>query len=284
MKPSLLPVLLGLVMSSVTHAQVSTGNQRIVIDGVDLQGGVHLPESVKRQLVSNLLQSEYAENSNWIGDVEIKVSRAAMEGWPDRENQGYLGFSVGATSRTLRKELGLLHVLVTIRLDEGQQKRLKTIGFRYDGTQPASARLEPTNLRKLIPLNDGEVYDRDRFYAGLKAVERAFQERGFIDLTSNVEMQIDESNQTVTISVGLSEGKQYTWGNMRVIGLDPKMEALLKSQAKTGSPVNPETIEDFYRDNQFLLPLGASPKEVKWQRDTEHATVNLTFDFRAISP
>jgi len=116
-------------------------------------------------------------------------------------------------------------------------------------------------------------------------VSRAYQERGFFDLTSNVEMQIDESNQTVTISVGLSEGKQYTWGNMRVIGLDPNMEALLRSQVKTGSPVNPKTIEDFYRDNQFLLPLGACPKEVKWQRDTEHATVNLTFDFRApISP
>jgi len=272
-------------MSSAIHAQVSTGNQRIVIDGVDLQGAVHLPERVERQLVSNLLHSEYAGNSNWIGDVEIKVSRAEMEGWPDRENQGYLGFSVTATSRTLRQELGLLHVQVTIRLDEGQQKRLKTIGFRYAATQPTAARLEPTNLRKLILVNDGEVYDRDRFYAGLKAVSRAYQERGFIDLTSNVEMQIDESNQTVTISVGLSEGKQYTWGNMRVIGLDPKMEALLRSQVKTGSPVNPEIIEDFYRDNQSLLPLGASPKDVKWERDAEQAIVNLTFDFRApISP
>src|SRR5262249_5620552 len=57
MKRSLLSVLLGLVMSSAIHAQVSTGNQRIVIDGVDLQGAVHLPERVERQLVSNLLHS-----------------------------------------------------------------------------------------------------------------------------------------------------------------------------------------------------------------------------------
>src|SRR5262249_30354677 len=42
MKLCLLPVLLGLVMSSVIHAQVSTDNPRIVIDDVDLKGAVQL--------------------------------------------------------------------------------------------------------------------------------------------------------------------------------------------------------------------------------------------------
>jgi outer membrane protein assembly factor BamA len=271
-------------MSSVIHGQVPD-KPRIVIDDVDLRGAVHLPESVKRQLVSNLMHSDYAANSNWIFDVENKVSRAEIEGWPDRENQGYLGFSVTATSKTLREEPGLLHVLLTIELDEGQQKRLKAIGFRYVGTQRGTASLGPTNLQCLIPMHDGEVYNRDRLYAGLDAVSRAYQERGFIDLTYNVEMQFDQTNQTVSISVELNEGKQYTWGNIQVIGLDPKMETLLKSQVKKGSLVNRKTIEDFYRDNQSLLPVHVSPKDVKWQRDSEQATVDLMFDFRTpISP
>ena len=42
MKLSLLPVLLGLVMPSVIHAQVSTDNPRTVIDDVDLKGAVQL--------------------------------------------------------------------------------------------------------------------------------------------------------------------------------------------------------------------------------------------------
>ena len=102
MKLTPLPVLLGLVMCSAIRAQVPTANQKIVIEVVDLQGAVHLPDSAKRQLVASLMHSEYAEESDWIADVEDKVSRAETEGWPDRENQGYIGFSVRATPKTLR--------------------------------------------------------------------------------------------------------------------------------------------------------------------------------------
>jgi outer membrane protein assembly factor BamA len=134
-------------------------------------------------------------------------------------------------------------------------------------------------------LNDGEVYNRDKFYAGLDAVYHAYNERGFIGLTSNIEMQLDQTNQTVGIVVELNEGPQYRWGNIQVLGLDPKIETLLRSQLATGSPVNPKLIEDFYRDNKSLLPVGVSPKSVKWQHHPERATVDLTFDFRtSVSP
>ena len=79
--------------------------------------------------------------------------------------------------------------------------------------------------------------------------------------------------------VELNEGKQYRWGNMQVIGLDQKMETLLKSQLKMGTPVNPKLIEDFYRDNKSFLPVGASSKDVRWQRDAQRTTVDLTFNF-----
>ena len=108
----------------------------------------------------------------------------------------------------------------------------------------------------------------------------AYHDRGFVDFTCNVESQNDDSNQTVELVVELDEGKQYRWGNIQVIGLDPKMEMLLKTQLKTGSPVNPKLIEDFYRNNKSALPVGASPKNVKWQYDRERATVELTFDLR----
>lgn len=285
MKLTLLTVLFGLVMYSAIRAQVSAATPKIVIERVDLQGAVHLPQSVKTQLVDALMHSEYAENSDWIADIEDKVCHAEIEGWPDRENQGYIGFSVTATSKTLRQEPRLLHVLVTIQVDEGQQRRLKEIGFRYLGTEPATASLDSVNLRKLIPLNDGEVYNRNRFNAGLDAVSRAYHEQGFIDLAYNFEMQSDDTGRSVAIFVEVNEGKRYRWGNIQVIGLDPKVETLLKSQLKMGTPVNPKLIEDFYRDNESLLPVGVSPKGVKWQRDAERATVDLTFNFSTpISP
>ena len=280
MKFRLLPVLL--VLPSL-GAQVSADKSKIVIDDVDLQGAVHLPESAKRQLVVDLMHREYPENSEWVADVEDKAVRAETEGWPDRENQGYIGFSVGASFKTLWQEPGLRHVLVTIQLNEGKQKRLKGIGFRFVATQPSGPSFDTASLRKLIPLNDGKVYKRDKFYSGLDAVLHAYQERGFVDFTSDVESQADDTNQTVEFVVQLNSGKQYRWGNIQVFGLDPKMEMLLKTQLKIGSPVNPKLIEDFYRDNKSALPVDASPKNVNWQYDRERATVDLTFDLRGPS-
>src|ERR1700722_12907572 len=96
---------------------------KVVIDVVELEGTL-LPKAVQEQLVASLKQREWDENSNWVADLEILVSGAETEGWPDRENKGYLGFSVGAWWKPLRREPGLLHVLVTINVNEGQQKRL----------------------------------------------------------------------------------------------------------------------------------------------------------------
>lgn len=114
---------------------------------------------------------------------------------------------------------------------------------------------------------------------------RAYFELGFVDMTWNSERQADQENQTVAIVVDLNEGQRYTRGSIQVIGLEPRLETLLKSRLKPGSPANPKAIEDFYRDNQSLLPIGVSPKDVKWKRDAERATVDLTFDFRTpVSP
>jgi hypothetical protein len=80
MKFRLLPLLL--VLPSL-GGQVSADKSKIVIDDVDLQGAVHLPESAKRQLVVDLRHTEYPENSEWVADVEDKAVRAETEGWPD---------------------------------------------------------------------------------------------------------------------------------------------------------------------------------------------------------
>ena len=103
----------------------------MTIDVVELEGSC-LSEAIQQQLVKSL-KREWEEVSNWVTDLESLVVRAETEGWPDRENQGYLGFSVSARWKPLRREPGLVHVLVNVRVDEGQQKRLDKIAFRYVG-------------------------------------------------------------------------------------------------------------------------------------------------------
>jgi hypothetical protein len=241
--------------------------------------GSLLPEPIQERLVACLKQREYYEDSEWIKEVDDIVGRAENEGWPDRENHGYLGFSYSARWKPLRREPGLLHVFVTVRVNEGQQKRVKAIDFRYVGDRSGRAVLDSDHLRKLIPLKDGEIYNRDNYYAGLSAVSGAYNERGFIDCTVAPTTQLDDANRTVSIVIDINEGPQYYWRNIRVTGLDPKIEALLRSRLTAGSPANPKLIRDFYDEYNSLLPVGASPETVKWESDTQHAVVDLTFDF-----
>jgi hypothetical protein len=265
-------------MSLVAEAQSSNDRPKVVIDEVELMGTL-LPEPIQQRLVASLKQREYDEDSEWVNEIHDLVGRAETEGWPDRENQGYLGFSYSARWKPLRREPGLLHVFVSVRVNEGQPKRLKAIEFRYVGDRSGRPVLDPDDLRKLIPLNDGEIYNRDSYYAGLSAVSSAYNQRGFIDCTVAPTTQLDDVNQTVSIVIDVNEGSRYQWRDIRVTGLDPPIEALLRSRLTPGSPVNPKLIRDFYDEYKSLLPVGASPETVKWESDAQNAIVDLTFDF-----
>ena len=270
-------MLLGCAAFAQNYSQ--DNRTKVVIDVVELEGTL-LPEALQEQLVTSLKQREWDGNSNWVADLEIIVSGAETEGWPDRENQGHLGFSVSAWWKPLRREPGLLHVLVTINVNEGQQKRLDKIEFRYVGDQLGPPGLDSNDLRKLFPLNDGDIYNRDKYQAGLSAMIDAYAERGFLDCQIYPIIKSDDVNQTVALEMDITEGEKYLWGNIQVIGLDPTIEAVLRSRLAMGSPPNRKLIRDFYQEFKSLLPVGASPEAVKLDRDTQRGIVDLRFDFR----
>jgi outer membrane protein assembly factor BamA len=276
---SLFAVIFTLGASLMTQAQSSIDRPRVVIDVVELEGTL-LPKAVQEQLVTSLKQHEWEENSNWVADAEKIVVNAEYDGWPDRENQGYLGFSVSAWWKPLRREPEMLHVLVAFHVNEGQQKRLGKIEFHYVGDHLELPGFDSNALRKLFPLNDGEIYSRDRYYAGLSAVMDAYAERGFIDCQINQIIKSDDVNQTVALEMDITEGEKYLWGNIQVIGLDPTIERSLRSRLATGSPANRKLIRDFYQEYKSLLPVGASPDAVKLDRDARRGIVDLRFDFR----
>jgi hypothetical protein len=120
---SLFAVIFAAGTFSMTAAQSSVDHPKVVIEEVDLEGGL-LPKAAQEQLVSSLKEREWEEGSEWVAYLELIVVRAEQEGWPDRENQGYLGFSVGASWKPVWREPGLLHVQVTVNVNEGQPKKL----------------------------------------------------------------------------------------------------------------------------------------------------------------
>jgi outer membrane protein assembly factor BamA len=128
-------------------------------------------------------------------------------------------------------------------------------------------------------LNDGEIYSYEKYEAGLYAVQDAYANEGFIDCKIYQTKKVDDVNQTVAHVLDITEGLQYRWGNIQVVGLDPKIEKLLRSLVTTDNPANRRLIQNFYEEYKSLLPLGASPKNVKWHPDAQLGIVDLTFDF-----
>jgi outer membrane protein assembly factor BamA len=273
----LFSVMFAVGTPSMAQTQSSIEHPKVAIDVVELEGTL-LPETVQEQLATSLKQREWEENSDWEADVRSMVVTAEKEGWPDRENQGYLGFSVSDEWKPLRREPGLLHVLVTVHVNEGPQKRLEKIEIRFAGGNYSPV-FDSNTLRKLIPLKDGEIYNRDKYHAGVDALATAYAERGFVGLTTYETLALDDDNHTVALVIEITEGPKYRWGNIQVIGLDPKTETILRARLPKDRPVNPKLIRDFYQEYKSSLPLGAFPETVEWKHNPQRATVDLTFDF-----
>jgi outer membrane protein assembly factor BamA len=278
---SLFAVIFVAGTSVMAQTQKPIDHPKVVIEEVELEGSL-LPKAAQEQLVSSLKEREWEESSEWVADLESMVIHAEDQGWPDRANQGYLGFAVGASWKPLWREPGLLHVQVTVNVSEGQPQRVEKIEFRWVEEHPGPPLFDSGELRKAVPLKDGEIYSRDKFQAGLSAVASGYKERGFIDCTITSNLAVNDEKQTVDLVLEISQGQRYYWGNILVIGLSPELETILRARLAKDSVVNPKLIADFYQEYKSLLPVGASPETVEGRRDEALAILDMTFDFSAV--
>jgi len=277
---ALFVVIFAVGTSAIAQTQKPIEHPKVVIEEVELEGSL-LPKAAQEQLASSLKQREWEEGSEWVPYLDLIVIRAEEEGWPDRENQGYLGFSVGASWKPVWREPGLLHVQVTVKVDEGEPKKLEKIEFRWIDERLGPPLFDSTELRKLVPMKDGEIYSRTKYEAGLSAVAGVYKERGFIECTITSNLASNDEMQTVALVLEINQGQRYYWGNIRVIGLNPELETILRTRLAKDSVVNPKLIADFYHEYKSLLPVGASPETVEWRLNIPLAILDLTFDFSA---
>jgi outer membrane protein assembly factor BamA len=277
---SLFAVIFAGGTSAIAQTQKPIEHPKVVIEEVELEGSL-LPKAAQEQLVSSLKEREWEEGSQWVADLESVVIHAEDQGWPDRVNQGYLGFAVGASWKPLFREPGLLHVQVTVNVSEGQPNKVEKIEFRWVEEQLGPPLFDSNELRKLVPLKDGEIYSRDKYQSGLSAVAGVYKERGFIDCTITSNLAINDEKQTVALVLEINQGQRYYWGNIRVIGPSSELETILRARLAKDSVVNPKLIRDFYEEYKSLLPVGASPETTEWHRNETLAVVDMTFDFSA---
>ena len=244
--------------------------RQIQIQEVVIQGATQMPESVQRELVESLKKRTFEDaDGRWIKEIQEIDVRAV---WQKR---GYFTVmaSVKADLETAAPEL--TWAKLTIQVEEGRQYRLDRIVF----ADPEVFSVE--ELRRVIPLRDGDIFDIEKIREGLEAICKLHSSRGYIDCTVVPDTQIDERRGFIELYLHIDQGKQYVVGKVEVLGLSPELDWELRSKLKPGERFDATVIDEFFQVNKAALPADASyANSMEVKRDLKKLTVDLLFDFR----
>jgi outer membrane protein assembly factor BamA len=246
---------------------------KIVVDDVKFDGPTHLPDvSTEQELITKLKHREFDAGSEWLEEILFPVRNA----WSDL---GYFNAEATGQSQVVSADSTYEHVVVTIRVNEGPQYRLRGIRFREADPDKRLA-FAPEELRKLVSLQDGDIFYTQKIRESLDKLRRFYNSSGYIDFVSMPQTEIDNVSQRISLVMVLQEGEQFRVGKVEVFGLKPSKAAMLTSTLNPGDVFNGSFVDDFVKENMSALPVGASPHVLGLKTDLKKRTVDIVVDFR----
>lgn len=243
--------------------------RKVHVEDVTIDGAPDLEESIRARIHEWLPKNGYESDSDWIDWIAENAEEVL------RDN-GYFDAKVNTQARVLSSDTAEEWVSVYCHVREGPQYRLADIQFTGVHVFP------PSQLRSWVPLSDGELFDISKLRKGLEAFSRMYGTRGYINFTASPNITTSDDRQYISVVVNVVEGRQFTVGSVQVFGLDHLISGHdIKLKLKHGDVFNPNFIDDFFQDNQLLLPAGVSPREnVEIKQRLRDATVAIVFDLR----
>jgi Surface antigen variable number repeat len=275
---------------------------RIYIDSLTFDGPIHLSATSLKQLLTTVKENKFSTDFTSPKEIEDWLQKP----WRD---EGYFKVNVSVEAKPVGSgDDG--RYSITAHVDEGLQYRLGLVEFRADsdpdsddyGTpgkplprRKASSEETPDSielasrpvfpreeLRKLIPLQEGDIFSAEKVREGLDALNRLYGAHGYIDFVAAPDTEIDDEHQTVSIRFELVEEKQYRIGKIEVYGLDASRQNALIWKIKTGDVINNEALQAFFDANQPNFPAGSYYAEApEIVRHPKTGTVDVEFTFKS---
>jgi outer membrane protein assembly factor BamA len=273
------------------------------VDSVTFDGPIDLTGEELEQVITSLKAEEFEREANWLE----KVQDTLRQPWLDH---GYHKAEVIAKAAPVGGDDG--RYAITAHVDEGLQYRVGRIDFiaensgyvenssspgkpslyrlpaDTDGLGSANSGKRPVfpleELRGLMPLRDGDIFDNRKIRDGLNALNELYGEHGYIDFTAEPITNIDDEHQTISLKIDLVEEKQFHIGKIDVQGLHPTARSALIWNIKNGDVFNNEVVRKFFDDNKSNFPAGSYwAKDPEMVRDMKTSTVDITFTFGSCS-
>lgn len=243
----------------------------VTVSELTLNRGLHLALHDQRKIKSSIRQQTYFGDPD---GVTAAILERIKNAWQDH---GYLKAQVHGDTKILADNPLDSRIALVLHVDEGPQYRLRQITF--EGHQTI---LNVQALRKLFPLQDGELFNRSAIGQGLDNLRKAYRSFGFINFTSIPNSEVDEASRTVSLAIDMDEGRQFHVSGIRIVGLDDgASENFLKDLVLKPGEVYDERLADlFLLTDGSWLPSAASPESrIHMALDEPAGTVALSFDF-----
>ena len=249
---------------------------RIVVDEVKFEGST-LPTEIHVQLTQLMKEIRQRAWAGWIDEVGEIVVRGALL------DQGYFRIEEKAEADVLSSDAEFQHVAITLHIDLGLQYGLGEVSFRSANATEVLA-FPREELRKAIPLSDGELFSTQKIREGLDNLRKLYGSKGYIDFVATPIVEADDATQRISLIMELDQQKQFRIGKVKVISLEPNLKPLLESQFKSGEIFNSNVLDSFFELNKSVLPPNASPEDMEVEhRDVRAGVVDLRFNLLTCS-
>jgi outer membrane protein assembly factor BamA len=280
-----------------------TGYPPIILHDLKFDGKLTIPESDLHEYVSSVMQRKLYADPEWFD----RIAEEARGVW---QNQGYFKVLIDPEPQIFSLDSAAEHAFLTIHVEEGPKFWLKDIRFRKadldsdapDSDSPSRPTLrrrshQPTEqefiatakpapvfpaeqLRKLIPLQDGDVLNTEKIREGLDAIKELYGANGYINFVTTPNTAIDDKEKRVSIMMELDEDKQFRIAKIETRNNDFALDQALQNEFPPGS------IFEVDRWNQTIKKLlpGLSPENIELHKHQSNGTVDLMVDTRPCSP
>lgn len=231
--PSALFLALLLPAMPLKPPQISAG---VHLQRVEFAGVTQLPAADVEKCASQLRSRTY-EGAAWLDEV----AERALQCW---QRKGYFKARLTPEAKQLADRDGTHRFAVTLTVNEGRQYRLG--GITFSGTTLTQDRRQ---LRGLIPLADGAVFNSEQIGQGISHLQKAYSELGFLNMTSAPDTEVNDANDTINIQWDIDEGKQFFVRDVEFDGVSPATADTLRRRCylKRGDVYNSLLLDKFVR-------------------------------------
>jgi outer membrane protein insertion porin family len=218
------------------------------------------------QIADSLKAQTYTSSVEGItSELEERVRRALQE-------RGFFKPQVSGNTRVLSSSPIETRVAVAFHVDEGKEYHLAGIKIRNN-----HAVSDANALRDLIPVKEGELFNRTHLEEGLEKLKNAYWQQGYINFTVVPETKINEDDNSVWLDLDLDEGKVFVVSKIDILGVDEQAEhQMLQDFLLKPGDIYSQTLFDI--SIQRLSPTSSIPFTEK-RMNEQAGTVALTIGF-----